>query len=1491
VAQGDVKVNVNVDDKGTLKKVGSSADRAAKGVNRLSQATDQGNRSRNVFNKLEKGTAGLTSNSTKAFAKQAQTVGGVLVPAYATLAANIFAISAAFNALAGAARLEQLEAGLLAMGEASGIALGQVSAGLKEATQNAISMEEAMRATAMVSSAGFGSDTIERLGNVARSTALALGRDTTDALNRLTRGAVKLEPELLDELGIMVRLDEAVRSYAQQNNMAASSLGLAERRQAFMNAVLEEGERKFKAVEAAVDVNVYDQLAAKFSEVSKAIFTGINNVAEPVVRLLANSTAVLVAAMALLGSTIASKVVPVFSMFATKQTDMLKATQKTQDANLKLVGSLDRDTEAFKKLKGAIKDGTVSYDKLKAAQDGLYGGKGGMANLEKLERTGTITKREAKQLTKLRATYAELGKAMKQHEAVKRQEQRSTALNAASTGQYKVALQNLRLALKGYQADAAKTIATNGALAGSFKALAIGAKALKLSLATLGAALLSSLAWIGLAISAFVFLKQKYDEYKESLLTDEQKKFREETQKLSETMDELAPSLVQSNNAMQGQDSIIGGVAEGYIAFRNSAQQALEIVKKLNETGEDAGADDARVQTLQTFIDKSDALRASFQDKYNTTSVVEAFKDVEGMGMAAGKALEEYTKAGIILGNKSENLKDSLAKQATAFAKLRNKFIPKTEYDEMSDSLNTFKSELDAAFKVDSAAATSIFLEMVSKMDAGTARLLNINQEAITKLQQQLNEINAAGEQDTANFKKRLQEIRDEKASLTRTTLFGETEVRRGAYGKDEEANRARLAELTREEAELTQNIISGNQERAEQAEEARTQLEAEARASREAANAEIERLKILRQSAALRKVNRDLVKQTFKSAKAVADRETLVNLKYAERAVSRSQELEDIDEQIRQLEMTKETNGELLAIQDRQLAVLRAQRAAIMDQNVLAIEQKELAVDLAKVNLQNLQDTLKGQQAIIAATEKRNKALTSIAEAELRIAQAQRKMENLTSPRAGRTGELTPADEAEFAAQVRDNKIAIQRLQIEKQINEARLTVIEAELRLLAEKTKDPTLKDALEGSAANIASVRGGLGADMDAQVKALQMGLAATIAEAGVEFGQTLRDALTASISAEGSIVDRIMALFDTGGAFAEGTKSTLNDQVQGMINAFQPLLEFMGPEGLLLTTMVNATGAISQTWADAFKNIEDNQNNFEEGTKRNQYIAAEILSGVGATIGQIGQIAAAASQQRVAAIDAEIAAEQKRDGKSAQSKAKIKALEAKREREKRKAFETDKKMKMAQTVINTAASVMAFMAQANIPMAIAAGVMGAIQLAIIAGTSYQGGGSGSTGAAGPSGIRAGERSNTVDFARSTSPAGELAYMRGERGQGTSASNFVPGGFAGKQYRAFGGNTGFMVGEQGPEMFVPNRPGTVIPADDTARMGGGGGGMNITFNVSAIDSQGVEDFINGSRGQIIESIREAANSQGEFFLESVDTFDIKSQKFDYSVGVDKR
>ena len=95
----EVKLTIKIDDKGSLSVVAKNAEKAAKATDKVSKATDKASASKNRYNKLEKGTAGLGANTTKGFAKQAQIVGNGLVPAYATLAANVFAISAAFNAL------------------------------------------------------------------------------------------------------------------------------------------------------------------------------------------------------------------------------------------------------------------------------------------------------------------------------------------------------------------------------------------------------------------------------------------------------------------------------------------------------------------------------------------------------------------------------------------------------------------------------------------------------------------------------------------------------------------------------------------------------------------------------------------------------------------------------------------------------------------------------------------------------------------------------------------------------------------------------------------------------------------------------------------------------------------------------------------------------------------------------------------------------------------------------------------------------------------------------------------------------------------------------------------------------------------------------------------------------------------------------------------------------------------------------------------------
>ena len=192
-------------------------------------------------------------------------------------------------------------------------------------------------------------------------------------------------------------------------------------------------------------------------------------------------------------------------------------------------------------------------------------------------------------------------------------------------------------------------------------------------------------------------------------------------------------------------------------------------------------------------------------------------------------------------------------------------------------------------------------------------------------------------------------------------------------------------------------------------------------------------------------------------------------------------------------------------------------------------------------------------------------------------------------------------------------------------------------------------------------------------------------------------------------------------------------------------------------------------------------------------------------------------------------------------------------------------------MAQVISSTALAVMKE-AEKGFPAAIP-GIammvaMGAAQLAAISSTSYAGGGSSvDAGSSAPAQITVGERRTTTDLAKSSGAGGELAYFRGASGIG-GPENFRPAA-SGMKYRANGGNTAFMVGEQGPEMFIPERPGTIVPSDQISEMGTP---INANINITALDADGVEDILMNQRGNIIGMLRDAANANGETFLESV-------------------
>ena len=67
--------------------------------------------------------------------------------------------------------------------------------------------------------------------------------------------------------------------------------------------------------------------------------------------------------------------------------------------------------------------------------------------------------------------------------------------------------------------------------------------------------------------------------------------------------------------------------------------------------------------------------------------------------------------------------------------------------------------------------------------------------------------------------------------------------------------------------------------------------------------------------------------------------------------------------------------------------------------------------------------------------------------------------------------------------------------------------------------------------------------------------------------------------------------------------------------------------------------------------------------------------------------------------------------------------------------------------------------------------------------------------------------------------------------------------------------------MVGENGPEMFIPNSSGQIT---QSAR-GTGGGSTTVNFNINTVDARGFDELLTQSRGTITQLINQAVNERG--------------------------
>jgi len=71
--------------------------------------------------------------------------------------------------------------------------------------------------------------------------------------------------------------------------------------------------------------------------------------------------------------------------------------------------------------------------------------------------------------------------------------------------------------------------------------------------------------------------------------------------------------------------------------------------------------------------------------------------------------------------------------------------------------------------------------------------------------------------------------------------------------------------------------------------------------------------------------------------------------------------------------------------------------------------------------------------------------------------------------------------------------------------------------------------------------------------------------------------------------------------------------------------------------------------------------------------------------------------------------------------------------------------------------------------------------------------------------------------------------------------------------------------LVGERGPELFIPNSAGTIV-SNET--MGSRMGETNINFNINAVDAAGFDELLLSRKGLIIGTIQQAFRQQGRRF-----------------------
>ena len=215
-----------------INKLSLSQTALEKGVKAYEKQLKRLNRQQGKYNKT---TAGGVRNN--------RIMGGSIATLRSAMLLYSFAIGAVITKVISLtkeqAKLDNLAHGFDKLSEAGNFSVGTLE-NLRMATNNTMSdMDLLTQANnAMILGVGENTSQMAFMFDAAQRLGRVLGRDTKSSVESLVTGIGRQSRLMLDNIGIIVKAEEAYEAYAKANNITADSLSESERKAAFLQATI-----------------------------------------------------------------------------------------------------------------------------------------------------------------------------------------------------------------------------------------------------------------------------------------------------------------------------------------------------------------------------------------------------------------------------------------------------------------------------------------------------------------------------------------------------------------------------------------------------------------------------------------------------------------------------------------------------------------------------------------------------------------------------------------------------------------------------------------------------------------------------------------------------------------------------------------------------------------------------------------------------------------------------------------------------------------------------------------------------------------------------------------------------------------------------------------------------------------------------------------------------------------------------------------------------